>query len=298
VKRLILALLVVAAILGMHLPSARAECTDWTCESPEVATGDGALTAAYVAEENGRWYAANVAPPAYPYTYQLIRPCVADDRNNGICRANDFVDCPTTPDRVVENLVIERRRLVLPDNSTIDGFPTGGTAPGSEVGPWMTVVRACVDITALNPAPSPGEVFRYFQTLPLPELTTQQQPPGNGLVNLPVIFYTDSPTTQTFTVDIRGFRVVIQAGAVSYTWHTGDGTELISEDPGAPYPNQTVTHDYSSGSYTASLTTTWGATYTVNGGAAADVPGTTTTDGPPETFSVLQARPVLTNPFD
>ena len=59
--------------------------------------------------------------------------------------------------------------------------------------------RACVDITALNPPPSPGEIFRYFQTLPLPQLTTQHQPPGNGLVGLPVIFFTDSATTQTFT---------------------------------------------------------------------------------------------------
>ena len=42
-------------------------------------------------------------------------------------------------------------------------------------------------------------MFRYFQTLPLPQLTTQHQPPGNGLVGLPVIFFTDSATTQTFT---------------------------------------------------------------------------------------------------
>jgi hypothetical protein len=155
-----------------------------------------------------------------------------------------------------------------------------------------------VDITALNPAPSPGEVFRYFETLPLPELTTQQQPPGNGLVGLPVIFYSDDPTTQTFTVDIRGFTVDIVAGAVGFTWHTGDGDDLTSTDPGAPYPNQTVTHDYSSGTYTAYLTTTWGATFSVDGGASQPVPGTTTTDGPPVTFDVLQARPVLVNPYD
>ena len=48
----------------------------------------------------------------------------------------------------------------------------------------------------------------------------------------------------------------------------------------------------------ASLTVTWGATFTVNGSAPADVPGTTTTDGPPVTFDVLQARAVLTNPYD
>ena len=157
-----------------------------------------------------------------------------------------------------------------------------------------------MDVTALNPPPSPGEVFTYFQRLPLPTLTTQHQPPGNGLSGLPVIFYTDSPTTQTFTVDIRGFSVVIEAKATQYTWHTGDPATpaVVSTDPGRPYPNETVEHDYRSGRYTAYLTVTWGATFTVNGSAPQNVPGTTTTDGPPVTFDVLQARPVLTNSFD
>ena len=82
--------------------------------------------------------------------------------------------------------------------------------------------EGCIDITPLEPAAVAGEVFSYFERLPLPTLTTQHQPPGNGLSGLPVIFYTDSPTTQTFTVDIRGFTVVINAAAEQFTWHTGD----------------------------------------------------------------------------
>ena len=115
-----------------------------------------------------------------------------------------------------------------------------------------------------------------------------------------MIFYTDSPTTQTFTVDIRGFSVVIEAKATQYTWHTGDPATpaVLSTGPGRPYPNETVEHDYRSGTYTAYLTVTWGATFTVNGSAPQNVPGSTTTDGPPVTFDVLQARPVLTNPYN
>ncbi|WP_448626021.1 hypothetical protein [Geodermatophilus sp. URMC 64] len=191
------------------------------------------------------------------------------------------------------------QRLVQEDRREIDGLaPALGDAVGAPYGPTVNEGPSCVDVTDLNPPPSPGEVYRYFRTLPLPQLSTRQQPPGNGLVGLPVIFYTDSPTTQTFTLDIRGFTVVIAANATGYTWHTGDGTDLTSTDPGRPYPNQTITHDYRAGTYTASLTTTWSGTFTVDGGAPADVPGTTTTDGPPVTFTVLQARPVLTNPFD
>jgi hypothetical protein len=196
-------------------------------------------------------------------------------------------------------MVIQRRQLVLLDGTTVDGFaPPSDTAPGTPVGPWLPLGRSCVDITALNPPPSPGEVFRYFQELPLPDLPTQQQPPGNALTGLPVVFYTDGPTTQTFTVDIRGFSVDIVATATGFTWDTGDGTVLRTTDPGAPYPDHTISHDYRSGTYTASLTTTWSGTYSVDGGATADVPGTTTTEGPPATFTVLQASPVLVNPFD
>ena len=195
--------------------------------------------------------------------------------------------------------VIEQRRVVLPNGTTVDGYAvTAGTAPGTPVGTWETLTRACIDITALNPPPSPAEVYRYFQTLPLPDLPTQQQPPGNALAGLPVVFYTDGPTTQTFTVDIRGFTVDIVATATAFTWDTGDGTVLATTDPGAPYPDHTISHDYRSGTYTAALTTTWSGTFSVDGGATADVPGTTTTDGPPATFTVLQASPVLTNPFD
>jgi hypothetical protein len=193
---------------------------------------------------------------------------------------------------------VQRRPVVRPDGTAVIAVPPG-FGPGSLIGTWQTVRDGCIDITPLNPPPSPGEVFTYFERLPLPQLTTQHQPPGDGLTGLPVIFYTDSPTTQTFTVDIRGFSVVIEATAEQFTWHTGDSTgQITSTDPGRPYPDHTIEHSYRSGTYTAYLTVTWGATFTVNGSAPADVPGTTTTDGPPVTFDVLRARAVLTNPYD
>ncbi len=268
---------------------------------PDVDYIPGALTAAYVAQNAaGTWVASNEAPADPPYTYRLQTPCEIDTAAGDDCRSDDDALCPSPPDRVVQVMVIEQQRLVLPDGTTVDGFDPapGATArePRSAIGcPWLA--RAWTSRRSIRRR----RRLRCSGTsrrCPLPELTTQQQPPGDGLVGLPVIFYTDSPTTQTFTVDIRGFTVDIVAGATGFTWHTGDGTDLTSTDPGAPYPNQTVTYDYSSGTYTASLTTTWGATFSVDGGASTPVPGTTTTDGPPVTFDVLQARPVLTNPYD
>ena len=59
-----------------------------------------------------------------------------------------------------------------------------------------------------------------------------------------------------------------------------------------------MTHTYRSGSYTSSVTTTWTATFSINGGPTTAVPGSTTTDGPPTSFAVVQAHAVLTNPYD
>jgi hypothetical protein len=266
---------------------------------PEIQPVKGALVAEYVSQTpDGLWTASNVAEETQPYRFRLRTPCEMDTAAGGSCRPDDDTVCPASPDQVIQVRVLERQRLVLADGGTIDGLDPLGAAPGTPVGDWIPLGRGCVDVTALNPPPSPGEVFRYFQTLPLPDLPTQQQPPGNALAGLPVVFYTDGPTTQIFTVDIRGFTVDIVATASAFTWDTGDGTVLQTADPGAPYPDHTISHDYRSGTYTAALTTTWSGTYSVDGGATADVPGTTTTDGPPVTFSVLQASPVLTNPFD
>jgi hypothetical protein len=231
---------------------------------------------------SGRWVAEPTAQSERTHIWRLTDVCALAPTTTNGC-AGGPTACPAEPGRVAGAFIIERRPLA---------------PPGTPIGFWETMDIACVDVTELNPPPSPAEVSNYFQRLPLPELTTQHQPPGDGLSGLPVIFYTDSPTTQTFTVDIRGFEVVITAGATAFTWHTGDPSRpsITTEHPGAPYPDHTITHDYRSGTYTASLTVTWGATFTVDGGAPANVPGTTTTTGPPDTFDVLQARPVLVNP--
>jgi hypothetical protein len=284
-------------VLAVPLP-VRAECTGAVCPLPEVGTVPGALVASYVSQdEQGRWTADNTTPAIAEYTYRLLNPCSAWTDND--CRPDLDRACDGPEDRVIRFLTVQRRSLALPGGTTADGLSIDPATPiGTPVGDWQALALQCIDITALNPAPSPEEVFRYFQRLPLPQLPTHQQPPGDALVGLPVVFFTDGPTTQTYSLDIRGFTVDIVATAESFTWHTGDGTDVTSTDPGAPYPDHTVTYDYASGTYTASLTTTWSGTFSVDGSASVDVPGTTTTDGPPVTFRVVEARAVLTNPYD
>ncbi|HJX43481.1 MAG TPA: hypothetical protein VJ352_07365 [Geodermatophilus sp.] len=233
------------------------------------------------------------------YAWRLMLPCALVEEGGGVCNALSFQDCPEAPGQVVRYLTVQSRPVVRPDGTAVIPVPAG-LQPGDPVGPWVTDRTACIDITALNPPPTPEEVFTYFQRLPLPRLTTQHAPPGDGLSGLPVVFWTDSPATQTFTVDIRGFAVVIVAEIQQYTWRTGDPATptLTTTEPGSAYPGHAAEHLYRSGTYTAGLTVTWGATYTVDGSASADVPGTTTTDGPPVTFDVVEATTVLTNPYD
>jgi hypothetical protein len=282
------------AIPALAGPSCRISCAD----EPTVGIGNGALSASLFEVRDTIAYASNTVPAVPEKRWRLWTQCQVADAELGACQPG-LQACAQPPDRVVNFYIAQSQRLVRPDGQPVDGVPPPvGVAPGSPYGQWATQFAGCVDVTDLNPPPSPGEVFRYFESMPLPQLTTRQQPPGEALVGLPVIFFTDSPTTQTFTVDIRGFDVLITARAVSYTWRTGDGTTLTTTYPGTPYPDQTITHEYSSGTYTASLTTTWGATYSVDGGVSADVPGTTTTDGAPATFTVRQARSVLTSPYD
>ena len=299
-KRFALLCTATVTLLAGMMAEAHADPIGLVKPNPQVETGKGALTVAYVSgtSEDGHRAAALSSPIPLPYHWRLLTPCEIDDATLGGCEPGEAA-CPATPDRVVTLYEVLRQRVVQPDRSAVDDLvPDVSAAVGEGYGGWLNEGRACVDVTDLNPPPSPDEVFRYFQTLPLPQLTTRQQPPGEALVGLPVIFFTDSPTTQTFTVDIRGFTVTITARATSFTWTTGDGATLTTTDPSAPYPDQTITHDYAAGTYTAGLTTTWGGTFTVDGGAAADVPGTTTTQGAPATFAVRQARAVLTDPYD
>lgn len=296
--------LLVVSFLVLAFPAIASACSSpygyCPTPAPEASAGEGELVVSYVEGAPGAASrkASPTQPTPTPYRWRLRTPCEIDDSVLGGCQPGQRV-CPTPPGTVVLLYRVQRQRVAQPNREPIENLAPGLTIEvGAGYGNWINEGESCVDITDLNPPPSPDEVFRYFQTLPLPQLTTRQQPPGEALVGLPVIFFTDSPTTQTFTVDIRGFAVTITARATSFTWTTGDGATLTTADPGAPYPHQTVTHDYAAGTYTAGLTTTWGGTFTVDGGAAADVPGTTTTQGAPATFAVRQARAVLTNPYD
>jgi PKD domain-containing protein len=100
-----------------------------------------------------------------------------------------------------------------------------------------------------------------------------QQPAGGGVVNLPTLFATNTPTTQTFNETLLGVQVTLNVDA-SWTWDFGDGATLTSTDPGGPYPITSLRHVYLvAGAYTVTLTTNWTGTFSMAGGPAAVIPG-------------------------
>lgn len=91
------------------------------------------------------------------------------------------------------------------------------------------------------------------------------QPEVDPLVNLPVYFWTQTPTRFTALVPILDVVVYVNL-TPTFTWSFGDGGLLVTTIQGAPFPIGGVTHTYkSSKDYSVNLKVTWTGTWSVNG---------------------------------
>ena len=102
-----------------------------------------------------------------------------------------------------------------------------------------------------------------------PNTITIQPDTGWVLTTVPTIVYVDrAPRTRNVT--LLGTPVIIRATASAYTWTWGDGAQTVTTQPGAAYPNATVTHTYmyEEQDVVVRLTTSWRGSYSTNGGAS------------------------------
>lgn len=91
------------------------------------------------------------------------------------------------------------------------------------------------------------------------------QPEVDPLVNLPVYFWTQTPTRFTALVPILDVVVYVNL-TPTFTWSFGDGGLFVTTMQGAPFPIGGVTHTYEkSGDYSVNLRVTWNGTFSVNG---------------------------------
>jgi hypothetical protein len=166
-------------------------------------------------------------------------------------------------------------------------------ASGLFTGPWERVDDGgCAEDPPVTVTLSAED----FRRLPLAPSTPSYQPAdGRGLVNMPLVVFTD-PSPQTLTTTVLGVPVTVRATPVRFTWDFGDGgSPLVTTDPGAPYPDHTVARPYAApGEYAVRLVTTWRGEFQVAGaGPWIPVDGTATTSSAPFTTTVEEAVPRL-----
>lgn len=127
---------------------------------------------------------------------------------------------------------------------------------------------------------------RLIKLLPVGDIN--YQPTSEPLVNLPVYFWTQTPTRFTALVPILDVVVYVNL-TPTFTWSYGDGAMDISKLPGAAYPIGTITHTYkSAGNYQVNLKITWNGTWMVNG-VTTPITGNAITQSISTTLSVVKA---------
>jgi hypothetical protein len=114
------------------------------------------------------------------------------------------------------------------------------------------------------------------------------QPEVDPLVNLPVYFWTQTPTRFTALIPILDVVVYVNL-TPSFTWSFGDGGLFVTTLQGAPFPIGGVTHTYkSSKDYSVNLKVTWTGTWSVNG-VTTPISGNAITQSISRTISVAKA---------
>ena len=114
------------------------------------------------------------------------------------------------------------------------------------------------------------------------------QPENDPLVNLPVYFWTQTPTRFTALVPILDVVVYVNL-TPTFTWAFGDGGLFITTLQGAPFPIGGITHTYkSSKDYSVNLKVTWNGTFSVNG-VTTPISGNAITQSINRTISIAKA---------
>ena len=127
---------------------------------------------------------------------------------------------------------------------------------------------------------------KLVKLLPLGDINFQ--PEVDPLVNLPVYFWTQTPTRFTALVPILDVVVYVNL-TPTFTWSFGDGGLFVTTMQGAPFPIGGVTHTYkSSKDYSVNLRVTWTGTWSVNG-VTTPISGNAITQSISRTISVAKA---------
>ena len=114
-------------------------------------------------------------------------------------------------------------------------------------------------------------------------------PEQAALVNVPVYFWTQTPTRFSALVPILDVVVYVNL-TPTFTWSFGDNSFFVTTTQGAPFPIGGITHTYKNSSdYQVNLKVIWRGTWSVNGVI-------TPVSGNAITQSITRSLPVVKGP--
>ena len=123
----------------------------------------------------------------------------------------------------------------------------------------------------------------------LPASDINFAPEQAALVNVPVYFWTQTPTRFTALVPILDVVVYVNL-TPTFTWSFGDNSFFVTTNQGAPFPIGVITHTYKNSSdYQVNLKVIWRGTWSVNGVI-------TPVSGNAITQSITRSLPVVKGP--
>ena len=114
-------------------------------------------------------------------------------------------------------------------------------------------------------------------------------PQQAALVNVPVYFWTQTPTRFSALIPILDVVVYVNL-TPTFTWSFGDNSFFVTTTQGAPFPIGPITHTYKTSSdYQVNLKVIWRGTWSVNGVI-------TPVSGNAITQSITRSLPVVKGP--
>jgi hypothetical protein len=177
------------------------------------------------------------------------------------------------------------KKPVVKPTPVITIKPTPKPTPKPIVKPKPVVTKKAIAKPIAKPAVA-SLSDKLVKLLPLGDINFQ--PESDPLVNLPVYFWTQTPTMFTALVPILDVVVYVNL-TPTFTWSYGDGGLFVTTMQGAPFPIGGITHTYkSSKDYSVNLKVTWTGTWSVNG-VTTPISGNAITQSISRTISVVKA---------
>jgi len=233
----------------------------------------------------------HTSPDAPKYQWLLTLPCQIDKAGSQDTKClgsnRNAQKCPAGADHKEAGYLAQYRYAPVglsdPEWSqwTNDGAPTCVYNPQE--------AQALLNI--------PGRVAREFQSRKIAAAEFGVQPQPHTLIGFNTNFYSH-PTKQTFPLTLLGQRIMLTVYPVTSTYDYGDGTTLGPTElegsalPNAQWGTETRTsHAYQrTGDFTASVTTRFHGSYSINGGPTMPIPGEATVTSPGVRLSVWRSK--------